>query len=158
MNRAWICMASALVVGLAGEGLRAQEAPRAVPANGLRLTRWAREPMVKDPVALAFDDQGALFVADKQSSLENLQYDLDAKFIATGQTDRVGQLEAFWRGGHSVSGDFPGVKPLTEDLGAIDARAIATFMKEMPARQAPDERQQAQGVARARLVNDGPSR
>lgn len=47
--------------------------------------------------------------------------------IAAGQTDRVQQLEAFWRGGHSVSGDFPGVKPLTEDLGAIDARAIATF-------------------------------
>jgi DNA topoisomerase I len=47
--------------------------------------------------------------------------------VATGETDRVAQLEAFWRGGHSVSGDFPGVKPLTEDLGAIDARAIATF-------------------------------
>ena len=47
--------------------------------------------------------------------------------IATGQADRVEQLEAFWRGGHSVSGDFPGVKPLTEDLGAIDARAIATM-------------------------------
>ena len=47
--------------------------------------------------------------------------------IAAGQTDRVEQLEAFWRGGHSVSGDFPGVKPLTEDLGAIDARGIATM-------------------------------
>ena len=29
--------------------------------------------------------------------------------------------------GTACSGDFPGVKPLTEDLGAIDARAIATF-------------------------------
>ena len=47
--------------------------------------------------------------------------------IATGQADRVEQLEAFWRGGHSVSGDFPGVEPLTADLGAIDARAIATM-------------------------------
>ena len=55
----------------------------------------------------------------------NMEEVLD--LIATGQADRVGQLEAFWRGGHSVSGDFPGVKPLTEDLGAIDARAIATF-------------------------------
>ena len=64
MSRVWICLASALVVGLGGDGLRAQEAPRAVPVNGLRLTRWAREPMVKDPVALAFDDQGALFVAE----------------------------------------------------------------------------------------------
>ena len=55
----------------------------------------------------------------------NMEEVLD--LIATGEADRVGQLEAFWRGGHSVSGDFPGVKPLTEDLGAIDARAIATF-------------------------------
>ncbi len=55
----------------------------------------------------------------------NMEEVLD--LIATGQANRVEQLEAFWRGGHSVGGDFPGVKPLTEDLGAIDARAIATF-------------------------------
>ena len=55
----------------------------------------------------------------------NMENVLD--LVAMGQTDRVAQLEAFWRGGHSVSGDFPGVKPLTEDLGAIDARLIATF-------------------------------
>jgi DNA topoisomerase-1 len=54
----------------------------------------------------------------------NMENVLD--LIATGDADRVAQLEAFWRGGHSVSGDFPGVKPLTEDLGAIDAREIAT--------------------------------
>jgi len=47
--------------------------------------------------------------------------------IATGQADRVQQLEAFWRGGLSVNGDFPGIKALTEDLGAIDARGIATM-------------------------------
>jgi DNA topoisomerase-1 len=47
--------------------------------------------------------------------------------ISIGKSDKVAQLEAFWRGGTSVGGDFPGVKPLTEDLGAIDARAIATF-------------------------------
>jgi DNA topoisomerase-1 len=56
----------------------------------------------------------------------NMEEVLD--LVALGETDRVEQLEAFWRGGHSVSGaDFPGVKPLTEDLGAIDARGIATF-------------------------------
>lgn len=56
----------------------------------------------------------------------NMEEVLD--LVALGETDRVAQLEAFWRGGHSVSGaDFPGVKPLTEDLGAIDARGIATF-------------------------------
>jgi DNA topoisomerase-1 len=46
--------------------------------------------------------------------------------IATGEADRLEQLEAFWRGGKSVNGDFPGIKALTEDLGAIDARGIAT--------------------------------
>ena len=47
--------------------------------------------------------------------------------IALGEADRVQQLEAFWRGGLSVNGDFPGIKALTEDLGAIDARGIATM-------------------------------
>lgn len=48
--------------------------------------------------------------------------------ISIGEADGVAQLEAFWRGGHSVTGaDFPGIKPLTEDLGAIDARGNATF-------------------------------
>ncbi|MDO8309089.1 MAG: type I DNA topoisomerase [Actinomycetota bacterium] len=55
----------------------------------------------------------------------NMEEVLD--LIASGNTDRVQQLEAFWRGGQSVSGDFPGVLPLTSDLGAIDARGIATF-------------------------------
>ena len=55
----------------------------------------------------------------------NMEEVLD--LISVGQADKTAQLEAFWRGGHSVSGDFPGVKPLTEDLGAIDARGIATF-------------------------------
>jgi DNA topoisomerase-1 len=54
----------------------------------------------------------------------NMEDVLDS--IAAGQGDKIAQLEAFWRGGHSVSGDFPGVKPMTEDLGAIDARLIAT--------------------------------
>jgi len=56
----------------------------------------------------------------------NMEEILD--LISVGQADKVAQLEAFWRGGHAVGGaDFPGVKPLTEDLGAIDARGIATF-------------------------------
>ena len=56
----------------------------------------------------------------------NMEEVLD--LISIGEADKVAQLAAFWRGGHSVSGaDFPGVKPLTEDLGAIDARALATF-------------------------------
>ena len=55
----------------------------------------------------------------------NMEETLD--LIAAGQTDRIAQLEAFWRGGHALKGDFPGIKPLTEDLGAIDARGIATM-------------------------------
>ena len=56
----------------------------------------------------------------------NMEEVLD--LISVGEAEKVAQLEAFWRGGHSVSGaDFPGVKPLTEDLGAIDSRSIATF-------------------------------
>jgi DNA topoisomerase-1 len=46
--------------------------------------------------------------------------------IASGESDRVAQLAAFWRGGESVAGPFPGIKALTEDLEAIDARQIAT--------------------------------
>ena len=54
----------------------------------------------------------------------NMEEVLD--LIANGESDRVQQLRAFWRGGESVSGPFPGIKPLTEDLSAIDAREIAT--------------------------------
>jgi DNA topoisomerase-1 len=56
------------------------------------------------------------------ANMENL---LDE--IANGQANQVDQLEAFWRGGDSLAGPFPGIKPLTEDLGAIDARSIATM-------------------------------
>ena len=55
----------------------------------------------------------------------NMENVLD--MVASGDIDRVQQLEAFWRGGASVNGEFPGVKVLTEDLGSIDARGIATF-------------------------------
>jgi DNA topoisomerase-1 len=73
-------------------------------------------------VRLLEEHFGALVDYDFTKNLEEM---LD--LIANGEANRVEQLEAFWRGGHSVSGDFPGVKPLTEDLGAIDARGIATF-------------------------------
>ncbi|MDD2859065.1 MAG: type I DNA topoisomerase, partial [Candidatus Nanopelagicales bacterium] len=59
---------------------------------------------------------------DFTANMENL---LD--LIASGEANRVDQLEAFWRGGNSLAGPFPGIKPLTEDLGAIDARGIATM-------------------------------
>jgi DNA topoisomerase-1 len=55
---------------------------------------------------------------------KNMEETLD--LIANGESDRVKQLAAFWRGGESVTGPFPGVKALTEDLESIDARQIAT--------------------------------
>lgn len=64
----------------------------------------------------------ALIDYDFTANMENV---LD--MVASGEIDRVQQLEAFWRGGTSVNGEFPGVKALTEDLGSIDARGIATF-------------------------------
>ncbi len=47
-----------------GAGVMAQETARPVAHGGLSLSRWAREPMVMDPDALAFDDQGVLYVAE----------------------------------------------------------------------------------------------
>ena len=54
----------AVCLALASAGVLAAEAPPAVPVEGLTLSRWAREPQVADPVALAFDDQGVLYVAE----------------------------------------------------------------------------------------------
>ncbi len=50
---------------------------------------------------------------------------LDA--IARGDAGRTSQLSTFWRGGETDEGAFPGVRELTSDLGAIDARMLSTF-------------------------------
>ena len=42
-------------------------------------------PKPKEPVFISIQKSGAIFIADKQSSLDNLEYDLNAKFTATGQ-------------------------------------------------------------------------
>ncbi len=47
--------------------------------------------------------------------------------IARGESDRLDQLEAFWRGGNTDGSPFRGVSDLTSDLGAIDARQLSTF-------------------------------
>lgn len=61
-RRLWI--QAATVAALLGTSVTAQEAARPAPHGGLSLSRWAREPMVMDPDALAFDDQGVLYVAE----------------------------------------------------------------------------------------------
>src|SRR5262245_32141037 len=54
-----------LVLGLCADA-PAQAPARSVPLarKGYTLELWAREPMVKDPVALSFDDHGRLFVVE----------------------------------------------------------------------------------------------
>ncbi|HAB19771.1 MAG TPA: hypothetical protein DCE44_25465, partial [Verrucomicrobiales bacterium] len=60
----WTYLFIAAIATSIGVTSQAQETARPTPHNGLSLTRWAREPMVMDPVALAFDDQGVLYVAE----------------------------------------------------------------------------------------------
>ncbi|MBN8248752.1 MAG: HEAT repeat domain-containing protein, partial [Verrucomicrobia bacterium] len=45
-------------------GVRGADTPRPVPRAGLSRSLWAREPLVMDPVAVAFDDSGAAYVAE----------------------------------------------------------------------------------------------
>jgi hypothetical protein len=59
----WLCLALAAM--LTTRSIRSDEpAAKSVTAEGLKLSLWAREPMVMDPVALSFDDQGVLYVAE----------------------------------------------------------------------------------------------
>ncbi len=45
--------------------LQGQEASQILPnPHGLEMTLWAREPMLRNPVALSFDDRGRLFVVE----------------------------------------------------------------------------------------------
>jgi biopolymer transport protein ExbD len=50
--------------------------PPAVPSN---------DPHPKKPIFISIQKSGALYVAEKQTSLDNLQFDLDAAFNAEGQ-------------------------------------------------------------------------
>ena len=47
--------------------------------------------------------------------------------IARGESERLSQLDSFWRGGNTDGNEFRGVAELTADLGAIDARELSTF-------------------------------
>ncbi|MDG1893191.1 MAG: HEAT repeat domain-containing protein [Verrucomicrobiota bacterium] len=67
----WRRLALALVVLLffGGSGMAQQKPLRNtgyVPLidRGLRMSLWAREPLLKNPVALSFDDQGRLYVVE----------------------------------------------------------------------------------------------
>jgi DNA topoisomerase-1 len=60
-----------------------------------------------------------------------IDYDFTARLeevldtVASGEVDRVGVLDRFYRG--DTSTDFAGLHPLVNDLGEIDARELSTF-------------------------------
>lgn len=63
----WLGFFVALVCLGGGRGSAfAQLPPGATPKvpDGLEILRWAREPMLRSPVALSFDDQGHLYVVE----------------------------------------------------------------------------------------------
>ena len=61
IGRPWAIAASLLL----SFATQAQEASQILPnPNGFEMTLWAREPMLKNPVALSFDDLGRLFVVE----------------------------------------------------------------------------------------------
>ncbi|MCC6231032.1 MAG: PQQ-dependent sugar dehydrogenase, partial [Verrucomicrobiales bacterium] len=55
---------SFLVAGLVMVTAQVPEGTAPKVAEGLELTRWAREPMLRSPVALSFDDTGRLYVVE----------------------------------------------------------------------------------------------
>ena len=60
-----------------------------------------------------------------------IDYDFTARLeevldtVASGEVDRVGVLDRFYRG--DASTEFAGLHPLVNDLGEIDARELSTF-------------------------------
>ena len=67
-------------------------------------------PKPKEPVFISIQKSGAIFIADKQSSLDNLEYDLNAKFAATGQAGAKDEQRIMIRADADVLyADFMGV-------------------------------------------------
>ncbi|CAN5322796.1 biopolymer transporter ExbD [soil metagenome] len=67
-------------------------------------------PKPKEPVFISIQKSGALYVADKQTSLDNLQYDLEGKFVANGQSGSKEDQRVMVRADADVMyADFMGV-------------------------------------------------
>jgi biopolymer transport protein ExbD len=67
-------------------------------------------PKPKEPVFISIQKSGAIFLADKQTSLDNLEIDLDAKFTATGQAGPKDDQRVMIRADADVMyADFMGV-------------------------------------------------
>ena len=59
----WLCLSLAVIL-MTEAALAVEPASKAAATEGLKLTLWAREPQVMDPVALSVDDQGVVYVAE----------------------------------------------------------------------------------------------
>jgi biopolymer transport protein ExbD len=67
-------------------------------------------PKPKEPVFISIQKSGALYIAEKQSSLDNLQYDLEAKFNANGEAGTKDDQRVMIRADADVEyADFMGV-------------------------------------------------
>jgi len=66
LQRRFLASALLVVACMGSPAARIQAAPAAtpLPRKGLTLSLWAREPMLKNPVALSFDDTGRLYVVE----------------------------------------------------------------------------------------------
>jgi biopolymer transport protein ExbD len=72
----------------------------------------------KEPVFISIQKSGALYVAEKQTSLDNLQVDLDAKFAATGQAGPKDDQRIMVRADADVTyADFMGVLNTLQGAG-----------------------------------------
>ncbi|HWW27702.1 MAG TPA: biopolymer transporter ExbD [Caulobacter sp.] len=72
----------------------------------------------KEPVFISIQKSGALYVAEKQTSLDNLQFDLDAKFTATGQAGPKDDQRVMVRADADVTyADFMGVLNALQTAG-----------------------------------------
>ena len=72
----------------------------------------------KEPVFISIQKSGALYVADKQTSLDNLQFDLDARFTSTGQAGPKDDQRVMVRADADVTyADFMGVLNALQTAG-----------------------------------------
>jgi biopolymer transport protein ExbD len=64
----------------------------------------------KEPVFISVQKSGAIFIADRQTSIANLELDLDARFVATGQAGPKDDQRVMIRADADVPyADFMGV-------------------------------------------------
>jgi biopolymer transport protein ExbD len=72
----------------------------------------------KEPVFISIQKSGALYVAEKQTSLDNLQFDLDQKFNETGQAGPKDDQRVMVRADADVQyADFMGVLNALQTAG-----------------------------------------